>query len=90
MKRPKNFLFVVVLVSVVAIALAVAAYTVRERHSTTTRTGSAPAAVQAAQSPGPVSGVPTSGGTPSAAAQRRAQEFNDAANRFNAPDNQPH
>ena len=90
MKRPKNFLFVIILVSVVAIVLAVAAYTVRERRSTTTRPGSDPTVTQAAQSPGLVSGLPTPGGTPSTAAERRAQEFNDATNRFNTPDYQQH
>ena len=90
MKRPKNFLSVIILVSVVAIALAVAAYTVRGRRSTTIQSGSAPAAAQAARSPGLVSGGSTPGGTPSAAAQQRAREFNDATNRFNAPDEQQH
>lgn len=88
MQRPKNLLLLVVLVSVVTVALAAVFYTTRAsippRRSvpapaTTDRLSSSPAPVVADASPA---------GTPSAAAQKRAKEFNDATNRFNAPDGQ--
>ena len=89
MKLPKNFLFVIVLVSVVvAIALAAAIHAVRERGpeerpSTVQGSGLRPSL------PASVSDASVSNGTPSAAAQKRAKDFNDATNRFNAPDDQP-
>ena len=89
MKRPKNFLFAVVLLSVAAIALAAVLHTARERHPNAPVL-SMPEVGRQGLSPAPGSGTPTPSGTPSAAAQRRAQEFNDATNRFNAPDDQQH
>ncbi len=88
MQRSKNFLFLVLLLSVVAVVLAVAIHAAREPR----RVGPAPSAAAAdhrSPSPASVSDPVPPDGTPSAAAQKRAKEFNDATNRFNAPDDPP-
>ena len=89
MKRPKNFLFVAVLLSVVAIVLAVAIHTARvsrpaDRQSPAS--GTVPQATPPTLTP--ERAVPD--GSPSAAAQKRAKDFNDATSRFNAPDEPQH
>ena len=89
MSRPKNFLFAAVLLSVVAIPLAAVLHTAWERHRIAPVLPK-PNVGRQELLPAQVSGAPTPSGTPSAAAQRRAQEFNDATNRFNAPDDQQH
>ena len=89
MKLSKNFLFVIVLVSVVvAIALAAAIHAARERGpeerpSTVQGSGIRPLLLNS------ILDGSGSNGTPSAAAQKRAKDFNDATNRFNAPDDPP-
>ncbi len=88
MKRPKNFLFLALSLSVVAVVLAVAVHTAREPRPAG-RQPTASEAVLRAVSPTPAPERVGSEGTPSAAARKRAKEFNDATNRFNAPDDQP-
>ena len=88
MRRPKNFLFLILLLTVVAVVLAVAIDAAREPRPE----GQPPFGSEAGRlSPSPafVSRTAAPDGTPSAAAQKRAKEFNDATNRFNAPDDQP-
>ena len=88
MRRPKNFLFLVLLLSVVTVVLAVAIYAAREPRPV----GPAPSAAAAGHrppSPASVSDPVSPDGTPSAAARKRAKDFNDATNRFNAPDDPP-
>ena len=89
MQRPKNFLLLVVLVSVVTVALAAAVFYTTRRSLTPSRTVPSATADRLSSSPAPVVVVDAPpAGTPSAAAQKRAKEFNDATNRFNAPDGQ--
>ena len=87
MQRPKNLLFPVLLLSVVAVVLAVAIHAARQPRPV----GPAPSAAAGYQPPSPafVSHPVPPDGTPSAAAQKRAKDFNDATNRFNAPDDPP-
>ena len=88
MRRPKHFLFLVLLLSVVAVVLAVAIHAARAPRPV----GPTPFAAEAGRRPpssASVSDAFPPNGTPSAAAQKRAKDFNDATNRFNAPDDQP-
>ncbi len=87
MKRPKNFLLLVVLVSVMALALAAVFFTTHRSLPPSGAAGS-PATTLPWVSPVPVVVDTPPAGTPSAAAQKRAKDFNDATNRFNAPDGQ--
>ena len=87
MKRPKNFLFPTLLVSVVAVVLVVVIHTARVRHPTS-QTSVPMEASRRSPSPTFVSDATPPDGTPSPAARQRAKEFNDATNRFNAPDDQ--
>lgn len=84
MKRPKNFLFPTLLVSVVAVVLVVVIYSARVRHPTS-QLSSPMETGRRSPSPTFVSDATPPDGTPSAAARQRAKEFNDATNRFNAP-----
>ena len=88
-EAPKEFWFAVLLLSVVAFALALAIHATRGGRAAG-QTRLAPAVVVPRVSPSDVAGETTPAGTPSAEAQRRAIEFNDATSRFNAPDSQPH
>ena len=81
MERPKNFLFLVVLFTVVAFALAAAFYATRPPRPVTA-TGPALETSRPESLANPVAANSAPAGTPSAAAQKRAKDFNDATNRF--------
>ena len=87
MKRPKNFLILVIVLSVAAIGLATALHAMRQPRQQTQTTLS-PAESRPVFSPAPVTVDSPKNGAPSAAAQKRAKDFNDATSRFNAPDSQ--
>ena len=87
MKRSKNFLILVVVLSLVAIALVVAHHGTRQPHPPT-QTAPSAAAGRSLSSPAVFTLDTPPVGTPSAAAQKRAKDFNDATSRFNAPDGQ--
>ena len=88
MKRPKNFLFLVLLLSVVAVVLAAVIHATRVGRPRS-QTPFSDEAGHGSPVPNSVSDAAPPNGTPSAAAQKRAKDFNDATNRFNAPDDQP-
>ena len=88
MKRPKNFLFLVLLLSVVVVVLVAVIHATRVGRPRSQTPFSAEAGHRSPV-PNSVSDAALPNGTPSAAAQKRAKDFNDATNRFNAPDDQP-
>lgn len=87
MKRSKNFLILIGVLSVLAIGLAVAHHATPQPRQQI-QTVPSPVAGRLAPPPAVFTLDPPPGGTPSAAAQKRAKDFNDATNRFNAPDGQ--
>ena len=87
MKRSKNFLILIGVLSLVAIGLAVAYHAARQPRQQI-QTVPSPSAGRPSPPPAVVTLDTPPGGTPSAAAQKRAKDFNDATNRFNAPDGQ--
>lgn len=93
MKRPKKFLVVVVLLSVVTIVLVAGSihHAIRRSRPQIQTASSHAEELRPLPSPRGVTEAtasPAVGTPPAAAAQKRAKEFNDAVNRFNAPDAQ--